>query len=150
MKKLTRRETEVCDLVAEGLSNKEIASRVFLAERTVKFHVSQVLAKLGLKDRGEIARRFLLGCRTLGPGEWDKLTTRQQQMCRMISRGMRIKQDVPRALGISPSTALLEFRVIRGILGVADRVALVAYMGRHGLLSEKAEVVELQVARKSA
>jgi predicted ATPase/DNA-binding CsgD family transcriptional regulator len=52
---LSKRELEIAELVAQGLSNKGIATRVFLSERTIETHVSNILDKLGVNSRVEIS-----------------------------------------------------------------------------------------------
>jgi DNA-binding CsgD family transcriptional regulator len=58
---LTRREREIADLVAAALSNRQIAGRLVLSERTVESHVSNILGKLGLANRTELATAVRAG-----------------------------------------------------------------------------------------
>jgi DNA-binding NarL/FixJ family response regulator len=52
---LTSREVAVLELVAKGMSNKEIGAALFVSETTIKYHLKNIYAKLGASDRTEAA-----------------------------------------------------------------------------------------------
>ena len=56
---LTRREQEVAELIAEGLSNKQIAARLFISQRTAESHAGNILRKLGFTSRTQVANWIL-------------------------------------------------------------------------------------------
>jgi DNA-binding NarL/FixJ family response regulator len=58
---LTEREREIVTLIAEGLSNEQIAQRLFIANGTVRNHISTILEKTGLEHRTQIAIRYYGG-----------------------------------------------------------------------------------------
>jgi DNA-binding NarL/FixJ family response regulator len=58
---LSKRETEVMELIATGRSNGEIAQRLFLSEKTVKNHVNRIYSKLGVDSRVTAIGRWLGG-----------------------------------------------------------------------------------------
>jgi non-specific serine/threonine protein kinase len=57
LRRLTRREEEVADLLARRMTNRQIATELFLSERTVENHVASILKKLGLRSRKQVAAR---------------------------------------------------------------------------------------------
>lgn len=61
---ISERELEVIRLTAEGLSNREIAGRLYLSEGTVRNYLSSILDKLGLRDRTQVAVFYLGKCRS--------------------------------------------------------------------------------------
>ena len=62
LRTLTRRETEILRLLADGLSDHEIAETLTISPRTVESHVSSILHKLDARNRAEAARRYREGC----------------------------------------------------------------------------------------
>jgi len=69
VEELTPQERKILDLVAEGLTNRQIAERIHLAEKTVKNYVSNILMKLGLARRAEVAA-YMAKRRVVPPEHW--------------------------------------------------------------------------------
>jgi DNA-binding NarL/FixJ family response regulator len=63
--KLTKRESQVLELLVTGIANKEIGNKINLSERTVKFHVSSLLTKYHVKKREELIRRMSMRVRPM-------------------------------------------------------------------------------------
>lgn len=57
--KLTAQERSVSELVVQGLTNKETARRLFLAEKTVQYHLTRIYSKFGIRSRTELASVFI-------------------------------------------------------------------------------------------
>lgn len=55
---LTEREREIAQLISEGLNNREIGEQLFISEKTVKNHITQVLGRLGVRDRTQAALKI--------------------------------------------------------------------------------------------
>jgi DNA-binding CsgD family transcriptional regulator len=56
---LTGTERTVAELVAQGLTNREVAARIFLSPHTVSFHLRKVYRKLGIRSRVDLTRAFV-------------------------------------------------------------------------------------------
>lgn len=54
--RVTKREVEILDLVAEGMTNGEIAQRLWVTETTVKFHLTRIYRKIGVSNRTAAAK----------------------------------------------------------------------------------------------
>lgn len=78
--RLTERETTILELVAEGKTNREIADNLFLAEKTVKNYVSNLLMKMGIRHRAGAAAHLVRvkaeSTRPYPPSEWNRSEAR--------------------------------------------------------------------------
>ena len=96
--RLTRREEEVLSGIMRSCANKEIAASLSLSERTVKFHVSSLLAKFGVRGRMELLREA--SCRsTVATAAPFPVATRETHDFAAMARGMA---PAPRATGVVP------------------------------------------------
>jgi DNA-binding NarL/FixJ family response regulator len=71
---LTAREREVVELLCQGLSNAEVAARLYVSPRTAEHHVSNILAKLGLRTRAEVPAYCLARAGTGGGPGRDRIS----------------------------------------------------------------------------
>jgi DNA-binding CsgD family transcriptional regulator len=103
--KLTRREEEVLNGVVRSLANKEIAASLNLSERTVKFHVSSLLAKFRVRGRMELVREAAqLPVSNIPPIE-EPVATREARS--FVSRVMNYRRPGPASLMSLPTRALV-------------------------------------------
>ncbi len=63
---LSQSELRVAEAVAEGLTNREAAAKLFLSVKTVDFHLQQIYRKLAVRSRTELAVRMTVGTPTVG------------------------------------------------------------------------------------
>ncbi len=56
--RLTAQELAVARLVADGMSNRQVAAKLFVSVKTVQFHLTHIYTKLGVRSRGELSARF--------------------------------------------------------------------------------------------
>jgi DNA-binding CsgD family transcriptional regulator len=99
---ISRREREVLDAILQNLSNKEIASRLNVAERTVKFHVSSLLAKFGVTNRMALTREASLGCM---PTTVTAAQTQPQTLFGYVVRGSERKSQNSHSPELCPPAA---------------------------------------------
>jgi DNA-binding NarL/FixJ family response regulator len=104
---LTARETEIVAHVAEGRTNKEIASTMRISIKTVETHLSNIFAKLGVSNRREVMN----WARERGMAEEAPITERQGVILTLIARGLR-NVEIATRLGVTTAEVEGEVRSI--------------------------------------
>ena len=99
---LSRRESEVAELVRDGLTNREIANRLYISERTVEGHVAQICNKLGFRSRIQIATRMLEDDSRSAPGP-----PARSRPFRVVSRPIRPPWWVLALIGLGAPLAVV-------------------------------------------
>jgi len=147
---LTRREREVAVLVAQGLTNREIASRLFISERTAESHVEQIRGKLGFRSRAQIAVWVV----AQGQNGGGAPVTKAPSLRRPLRPGAR-RTLLAAATGLALVAALsLAFPGVRGLLSPAtpsaEQVATVAGTGQRAFSGDGGLAVASPLVRPVA
>ena len=140
--RLSRREFEVAGLVAEGLTNREIANRLFISERTVDGHLEHVRQKLGVSSRAQIAAWIVRqGTRTEAAGgtatahptpQWKRIA-RQRRVVALAVAAAVVLVGVVVVHGRTSSAVISSGPFISTIAGTDSPGALGGYSGDSGL-----------------
>lgn len=122
---LTNRELEIAILVADGLSNKVIGEILAISERTARTHVSNILAKLELSRRSQIAlwavdNGYAAPQIETQESELHPLSERENEIATWIAKGLS-NQQIADALIISERTVRCHISAILSKLGVYNR-----------------------------
>ncbi|HEV3311302.1 MAG TPA: LuxR C-terminal-related transcriptional regulator [Chloroflexota bacterium] len=116
---LTRREREVAILVAQGLTNREIATRLFISERTAESHVEQIRGKLGFHTRTQIAGWVAAGL----PGADGPVSTVPAVGRAERPASGRLALRLPRRLSVPTGIVLVGALLVAGVALAYNRLA---------------------------
>jgi DNA-binding NarL/FixJ family response regulator len=133
---LSERERAVALLIADGLSNSQIAGRLFLSPHTVRSHVTRILHSFGVASRAGVvahlrARAASAPSADVVAGEMSRLTARQAEVAALVAEGVS-NRGIAERLGISESTVEKHLAALRRHTGATSRAAI-------ALLAESAE-----------
>jgi DNA-binding CsgD family transcriptional regulator len=125
---LTRREREVAGLVAQGLTNREIAERLVVSERTAEGHVEQIRNKLGFNNRSQVAAWAVAGGRGI-PQPTAAAATETTVPPRRQSRALPIAIAIGAVLVLAVGLSMAVPRLQAAPSAAPDRAALVTVVG---------------------
>jgi DNA-binding CsgD family transcriptional regulator len=136
---LTPTERRVLDLILAGQVHKQVANSLGITVSTAKFHANRIYAKHGVSGREELIRqKTSTGSRC----DWDKLNHVERRLAALSIE--HSQAQVAEIMGFSGSKVTSWLRVIYRVLDVKGKAGLAGYMGRNGLLSEAAEVIDIR------
>lgn len=132
--RLTETEKVVVEKLAAGLCNKEIGTQLNVAERTIKFHVSQILLKTGLKDRHEVVAWWTHD-HVEGLDRWHLLTDQMKEVLALYGAGCRFRH-IAKKLGMGTSRVAHIMLAIRLTLQLKDTRSILAYAASRGQIAD--------------